>query len=95
MNSLGEEWKCPICGKIFLANEPWGYARNKRKMCSWTCLRKYDAKSRRERSTQHIGDKERAEIMVLLKEGLKPQKVADTVGVTIQTVIYYQKKIGA
>ena len=43
-----KERKCPICGKIFIIQDPKqyaykrGYEHTPKIFCSWTCLRKYD-----------------------------------------------------
>ena len=36
--------KCPVCGKLFWCDYPhlWRYKRDKKYICSWSCLRKYD-----------------------------------------------------
>lgn len=38
--------KCPVCGKLFWCDYPhlWRYKRDKKYICSWSCLRKYDGK---------------------------------------------------
>lgn len=38
--------KCPVCGKLFWCDYPhlWRYKRDKKFICSWSCLRKYDGK---------------------------------------------------
>ena len=95
MNLFPTEHKCPACGKPFMAREPWGYVRNDKKYCSWSCLRKHDRRSGTGRSSKRLGSRERIEIVALLREGTSPQKVSEIVGVTIQAVLYYQKKISA
>lgn len=37
---------CPVCGKLFWCDYPhlWRYKRDKKYICSWSCLRKYDGK---------------------------------------------------
>ena len=95
MSLFPSEHKCPSCGGKFLAGDPWGYVRNDKKYCSWHCLRNHDKRVRAGRTEKRLGDKERREILTLLRDGVKPQKVSETVGVRIQVVLYYQKKIGA
>lgn len=35
--------KCPTCKKEFAPNpDEWAYVRDKKKFCSWHCLREYD-----------------------------------------------------
>ncbi len=96
MRLFPAENKCPECGKYFYARDPWGYVRNDKKYCTWTCFRKHDnRKARSEGSSKRLGEREKKEIMALLSDGMSPQRISDMVGVTIQAVIYYQKKIGA
>ena len=33
---------CPVCGKEFLPTEEWVYKRAGKRLCSYTCMRKYD-----------------------------------------------------
>lgn len=46
--ALGNEVKCPICGKTFLRKDmDWAYQRSDRSgtktyFCSWGCMRKYE-----------------------------------------------------
>ena len=45
--------RCPVCGKKFdvLWPELWRYKREKRFLCSWSCLRKYDRKEAEDMKT--------------------------------------------
>jgi uncharacterized OB-fold protein len=45
------ETKCPICGKLFYPQGEWAYFagtvnkkgwKEKRRVCSWSCVRKYE-----------------------------------------------------
>ncbi len=94
MNLYPTEHICPECGKTFLARDPWGYTRSGAKYCTWTCFRKNERHARSEGSRKRLGDRERKEIVALLSEGMSPPKISAMLGVTLQAVLYYRKKIG-
>lgn len=39
--------KCPTCKKKFHPTPEWGYKRNDRCFCSWTCVRAWDREHER------------------------------------------------
>ena len=38
--NVGQEWRCPECGTVFLVTtDKWGYVYKGRKYCRYNCLR--------------------------------------------------------
>lgn len=93
MSLFSRENKCPICKKVFLAGDPWGYTRNDKKYCSYTCLRAHDKKARIQTEQRRLKPRERAELTALIMDGVDHNDIAAMMGITPQAVAYHQKKI--
>lgn len=54
--------KCPVCGREFITYQgcEWGYTYggiNGKKLCSWKCLRRYEANKIDEGGTRYAREK--------------------------------------
>ena len=95
---LGKEKKCPICGKTFYtATEEWAYKRQWKKtgnyfyMCSWKCLRKWEASHQKKVGKPR--NPHEKEIYEMLRAGEYPKYIAEKLGVSVSTVWYYKDRM--
>ena len=84
-----KEKTCPICGKLFITHDEWGYTRyskgRKRFYCSWGCLRKSEKmeKSPIER---------RQDIIQAIRDGLNDKEIAKLTGEDMTKILYWRRK---
>lgn len=97
---LGKEKHCPICGKeFFICTEEWAFKRQKKKnghpfyMCSYTCVRKWDAENEEKIKPGKPRCEQVNEIFDLLRRGWKPRSIANATGVSVSTVNYYRDRM--
>lgn len=96
MGLFPTERSCAICGKEFMGYEQWVFKRNDKWFCSWGCLRQHDQKIKENRMTaRRLNRQERREVEKLLEIGVNPQRIADKVGVSVQTIMYHKQKAEA
>ena len=93
---LPPEKTCYICKKIFYARENMyaykrGYDNQKKFFCSYGCMRAYD---KQEAAKKLSKGKKRDEIITLRKSGKTRREVALMLGITEDTVEYYDIRYG-
>jgi len=86
------EKRCPVCGKIFVVNDPdaWAYktriSNGWRHVCSWHCLR---AKTKASVKPSEIGRK----IVALLEQGFSKREISRKLGIAPSTVTYWGSRL--
>lgn len=95
---LGKEKICPICEKEFYTcTEEWAFKRKLKEngnpiyMCSWKCVRKWDAEHERKKPGRQRCQQV-DEIYRLLELGEFPAAIAKATGVSVSTVHYYRDR---
>ena len=90
MNDVSyQDRKCPQCGKIFFVRnaDEWAYKRGGRALCSWKCLRAYEA-------GEKTGKYQRREqIIQAIKDGLTNKEIELLVGAHPKAVWYWRDKL--
>ena len=91
------EHECPICGKTFVTTSEWVYKRGSGHrvtyLCSYKHMRQWDDEHKRKPGKNESPYKD--QIIELLNKGLSQAKVAETLGINVNTVKYHAYKSGA
>ncbi len=95
MSLLPKERTCAICGRKFLGYDMWVYKRGESWLCRYSCLLEFDKKRKRRRTVRNrrLNAEEKREINDLLSVGVGPQRIADRMNISVNAVLYYQKKM--
>ena len=83
---------CPMCGKAFdvLWPDQWVFKRNKRFICSWSCLRAADNKKGVEKSV-NLSERDQKAVEIAL-EGRNPVEYLKTMGSKNPSAAWYNVK---
>jgi len=99
------EYKCPVCGKIFIPiAEIWAYRAESRLnghpilYCSWKCLRAAEKENERKEEERKAKLKRKSEVTKrkvwgLLRQGFSLREIARETGLNYNTVLYWREKI--
>lgn len=94
---LPPEKVCAICKKVFYARENMyaykrGYDNNKKFFCSYGCMRAYDKQEAAKKRSKQNAKKD--DILRLRNAGKTRREVASMLGITEDTVEYYDIRYG-
>ena len=88
------EARCPVCKKVFAYTPMWVFKREKKWVCSYSCVTRYDREHERR---QHMPNKARMEKLKLLTEminaGCGVKEISEKVGMNTRSVRYYRNTI--
>ena len=92
------EQECPICGKRFEPTNLWVYRDNCLLVCSWTCLRKYRATTKRREEKgrngrRHLTDEDIEFIKNCLNDGMRQCDICRITGISSSLISQHVKKI--
>ena len=96
------ERRCPECGKKFcvMITETWGYRDRAVLLCSWSCVRRREEKTRKK--AEEAARKRAKKLKPSQKEGLvrrcvfrgmTNEEISRETGMSNQLVNYYRRKI--
>lgn len=97
MTLFPSEKRCPVCKKVFFAydEDHWGYVRDKKPLCSYSCMRKFDAKAHRGGTGRRMGNVAKAELIRMITDGESTEEIARKTGEDPRLIKYYQNKFGS
>lgn len=96
------ERTCPECGKVFCVRvqEEWRFKENGVLLCSWGCVRTRERRreersgaAKAKRSKKLTPKQKEAAIRMFLEQGMDVKEISDRLGVRVENVYYYRKKI--
>ena len=88
----GQERQCPMCTKLFYADERYAYQMDSRFFCSWHCLRAYEKDKTAAQGTGKMIGKKASRIFDLLSIGKTYPEIGQELGIADTTVGYYVSK---
>lgn len=100
-------FRCSVCRKEKYKHcEDWGWRIGEHLFCSYTCMRKWEAKEAAKHkkkalpvivvppAANRLNDREKEEALKLLREGKKQREVAEIMGCSVSQIDHLARKNG-